>query len=343
MEIHKKKKLDDEFLVGIYRLEAECSGEDIPQIDKAPEHIKKMFWQQADYYMTSKYIWALGECKKYGNVDVYIKLLYRAMSDKYFGTEQIYDYVVSLKDIDDIRNVSDVSYYLKEILKQMHKKYIDDAIKSYELATVEIRFFGALKWRDMKCFQKIVKADPGNYAELIAITRRKDNDNSEKMLTEEESTYINVMCRLYGEIKFCPAERNGKVIESELRSWIEEFMILLEKNDQKSLFSYYIGKMLSYSPAGKDGYYPCEAVRNVLEDYADDALISGYVTEKYNSRGIYSPSDGRTEKSLAARYKENADYLSTIYPKTAKIYYRLCDRYKYEAKWERERAENGVY
>ena len=225
----------------------------------------------------------------------------------------------------------------------MHKKNIDDAVKSYELATVEIRFFGALKWRDMKCFQKIVKADPGNYAELIAITRRKDNDNSEKMLTEEESTYINVMCRLYGEIKFCPAERNGKVIESELRSWIEEFMILLEKNDQKSLFSYYIGKMLSYSPAGKDGYYPCEAVRNVLEDYADDALISGYVTEKYNSRGIYSPSDGRTEKSLAARYKENADYLSTIYPKTAKIYYRLCDRYKYEAKWERERAENGVY
>ena len=118
------------------------------------------------------------------------------------------------------------------------------------------------------------------------------------MLTEEESTYINVMCRLYGEIKFCPAERNGKVIESELRSWIEEFMILLEKNDQKSLFSYYIGKMLSYSPAGKDGYYPCEAVRNVLEDYADDALISGYVTEKYNSRGIYSPSDGRTEKRV---------------------------------------------
>ncbi len=111
----------------------------------------------------------------------------------------------------------------------MHKKYIDDAVKSYELATVEIRFFGALKWRDMKCFQKIVKSRPCNYAELIAITRRKDNDNSEKMLTEEESTYINVMCRLYGEIKFCPAERNGKVIESELRSWIEEFMILLEK------------------------------------------------------------------------------------------------------------------
>ena len=106
-------------------------------------------------------------------------------------------------------------------------------------------------------------------------------------------------------------------------------MILLEKNDQKSLCSYYIGKMLSYSPAGEDGYYPCEAVRNVLEDYADDALISGYVAEKYNSRGIYSPSDGRAEKSLAARYKENADYLSTIYPKTAKIYCQTahCGRY----------------
>ena len=104
-----------------------------PQIDKAPEHIKKMFWQQADYYMTSKYIWALGECKKYGNVDVYIKLLYRAMSDKYFGTEQIYDYVVSLKDIDDIRNVSDVSYYLKEILKYRGVFYLLNIICGFSV------------------------------------------------------------------------------------------------------------------------------------------------------------------------------------------------------------------
>ena len=75
----------------------------------------------------------------------------------------------------------------------------------------------------MKCFQKILKASPENYAELVAVVFRKDGDNQQKTLTEEEKKYIDIVARLYHKIRFCPAEKNGKVDAGELRIWIEDF------------------------------------------------------------------------------------------------------------------------
>ena len=118
---------------------------------------------------------------------------------------------------------------------------------------------------------------------------------------------------------------------------------MLEKNNQASLLGYQLGRLLSASPAGADGYYPCEAVRDAIEEYAVKILTERYVACVHYDRGIFSPSEGIEEKNIARRYKENADYLSTFYPKTAAIYYELYDIYRNQAKHERERAESGLY
>ena len=94
-----------------------------------------------------------------------------------------------------------------------------------------------------------------------------------------------------------------------------DFKKLLEKNNQASLLGYQLGRLLSASPAGADGYYPCEAVRDAIEEYADKILTERYVACVHYDRGIFSPSEGIEEKNIARRYKENADYLSTFYPK----------------------------
>lgn len=46
---------------------------------------------------------------------------------------------------------------------------------------------------------------------------------------------------------------------------------------------------------------------------------------------------------MAQEFKSNAEYLQPRYPKTAKIFYRLYDRYKSESERERKDAENGWY
>lgn len=343
MHLQEKREFDDKFMARIYRLQSACAGDGTPQIINAPERIKRLFWENADYYAPKQYDWALEECGKYGSVEVYVRLLYMAMTEQHYTAQQIYDYLVPVKDMDVGMNITDISYYLKEVLAVLQKEYIDDDERCETIASVEIHFFDILQWTDMKCFQKILKASPENYAELVAVVFRKDGDNQQKTLTEEEKKYIDIVARLYHKIRFCPAEKNGKVDAGELRIWIEDFKKLLEKNNQASLLGYQLGRLLSASPAGADGYYPCEAVRDAIEEYADKILTERYVACVHYDRGIFSPSEGIEEKNIARRYKENADYLSTFYPKTAAIYYELYDIYRNQAKHERERAESGLY
>ena len=356
-----KVKLDDEFIVQIYRLESCFSGENIPKINDAPEHIKHMFWENAEGYMTDKYTWALGECRKYGTVEVYLMMLYGAVREKGFTKAQIYDYFIEIKDMENIKSIAELPYYLKELLSILQDEYIDDDEKCNVLASIEIRYSGVLEWNDMKAFQKSMKASPEAYAELIALLFKKDRANEDekiagdtieddsKILQKEQNKedndkknrYIEALYHIYKKAKFCPAEKCGKVENSEIKDWIECFKELLKKNRQSDRFSYHMGRLLANSPVGEDGYYPCEAVRDMLEEYADETMIDEYVNAIYYGRGIYTPTEGREEKNMAGRYKENADYLSTRYPKAAEIYYKLYDVYCDEAKWQRERAENG--
>lgn len=344
IHLQEKQKLDDEFMVEIYMIQANCAGENTPQIINAPESIKKLFWGNAYFYEPKKYDWALDECRKYGKVEVYVKLIYKAMTEQQYSADKIYGYFVSVKYMDAVMGTYMIlPWYLRSILEVLQKEYINDDKRCEKIASIEVRFFDIFHWEDMKCFRKILEASPEKYAELVSVVFRKDGDNQERAVTEKQKNYINVVDRLYDKIRFCPAEKNGKVDAGELRIWIEHFKELLEKNNQASLLGYQLGRLLSSSPAGADGYYPCEAVRDVIEEYADETLTDRYVACVHCDRGIFSPSEGKEEKNIARRYKENADYLSTLYPKTAAIYYELYDIYRNQAKHERERAESGLY
>ena len=79
----------------------------------------------------------------------------------------------------------------------------------------------------------------------------------------------------------------------------------------------------------------------MIEQYADDRLISEYHASMYNKRGLFTPSAGRSEKQIANRYKENADYLRTKWPKTAEVFDRLYRTYMREAETERKDAEKA--
>ena len=141
--------------------------------------------------------------------------------------------------------------------------------------------------------------------------------------------------------KILAAEENGKVSKERLEQWLLQFWKLLERNDQSRLFGAVVGRLFSFSPPGEDGHKPCEAVRDMIEKYGDERMRDSYCAAVYNRRGVFTPSAGRAEKEMAEGFRENADYLVSRYPETARIFYQLSDTYEREAKQEREEAENG--
>ena len=85
---------------------------------------------------------------------------------------------------------------------------------------------------------------------------------------------------------------------------------------------------------------PCEAVRDVIEEYHSDELESAYQIDEFNKRGFYSSSAGNQERDLAKQYDQNAQALQEAYPYTAQIYFNLSNSYKKESRTERKLAED---
>ena len=234
-------------------------------------------------------------------------------------------------------------YYLTELIKPVQEAYYNDTEKCSQIAHIELAYFYILEWKDMRCFRKEIKRDPEMYAEMASIIYKKDGEEKQKEQTEEQRNQVTVIYKLFDKAKFCPAEEDGFVDEMQLREWVLKLKSLLESNQQMSLFGFLLGRLLVNSPVGSDNYYPAEAVREIIEEFADEELISEYKLSVYNRRGVFSPSAGREENAIANGFNEMAVFFSTQYPKTSEIYYGLYRTYLADAKREREKAENGQF
>ena len=139
---------------------------------------------------------------------------------------------------------------------------------------------------------------------------------------------------------FCPGERNGAVKREDIFRWVDDFQKGLITVNRSSLFGHLLGRLLAYSPVGADGHSPCEAVREIIEKYGDDAMMRSYRTAIVEKRGIHTVTGGEAELKIAQAYEENADTLRIKYPRTAAIYDGLYEAYMAEYGEERERAEH---
>lgn len=341
-KLRKKLDYNDEFLVGVYRIEA-VFGKGVPRISTASRVIKEAFWKDVRFQKESNYKWALDECRKFGNSASYINLLYQTFRDDTYELEELYERVLALESIRRDLSFPNDGYALSQVLKPLQEKLSCDAEKSDRLAKIEVLYFRSLGWENMHCFREALRRSPDMYAEMASVIFRKEGETVPHELSEDEHLRIKVIYELFDMANFCPAERKGVVDEKELVVWVERFKELLIENKQQNLFGYLIGRLWCFSPVGGDGYNPCEAVRNVIETYGDDDMIAEYATVIYNHRGVVTVTGGKDEQVLARKYKSEANYLRLNYPKTASVFAQLSATYADEAKRERQRAENGVF
>ena len=346
--ISKGKELgySNEILSEIYRSEALWT-EEIPLVSDESDSVKELFWATPVSCRESNSRWAVQESRKYASLGVFLWQMYCAHHENPLSAGEIFSYMEGIERMPRVPNGQMTDYYLKQFLEIMQKAFLHDDEKCLRIAQIEIIFADLLEWGNMKCFHHLIKRLPELFAQLVAGLYKKDHEPGEGRQPEgdqksKKQSWHN-MYTVYDKAHFCPAEENGEVEEEKLRQWVEGFKNLLEQNDQSSLFGSMLGRLFAFSPKGKDGHEPCEAVRAVIEDYCDDRMRSSYESTVYNRRGVYSPSAGRAEMRMAEDFKTNAEYLAPGYPETARIFYDLYDTYKRESERERTEAENGRY
>jgi hypothetical protein len=89
---------------------------------------------------------------------------------------------------------------------------------------------------------------------------------------------------------------------------------------------------LSSAPVGADGVWPCEPVRNVLEDIASREIGIGLVVAVYNARGThYVSDDAASERALAERYRGWSCKLAFGHAYVASVLEEIAQGYDREA------------
>ena len=342
MKIATTHGAEIDFITEIYRVEAGAAAT-LPRIAEAEDAVKIQFWKAEFIAVNYDVTWCIEECRRYGTLNSYMVFLYAAYHDKKISTEELYQYLDEIDKLKLCESNGQFQYYLKMLLQPLQDAYINDPSKCIRIATIEIEFCFCLEWNNMKCFKIEINRNPKFLSDLIAIVFRKDHMESVEQ-DDSEKNRISNLYRLYHKIGFCPTEKGGVIKEDDLEAWIQQFRKFLKENDQSSLFGMVVGRLFAFSPVGDDGHRPCEAVRNMIEKYADKSMQSEYAVTIFNRRGVHSPTAGSAEKKIAQGFQDNADYLALNgYPKTAEIYYSLARTYNSESTREREEAENGRF
>lgn len=140
-----------------------------------------------------------------------------------------------------------------------------------------------------------------------------------------------------------PGLRDDGTIDGEhLAEWVSGVRTRFSAEGCERDYDGHIGEVLASSPDGKDGMWPAEEVRDILESLRNPKLEAGLFRGRLNRRGmtIRGIFDGGTqEASLSARYREDARRMNAQWPRAAAVLNSLAEDYEREALREDTEAE----
>lgn len=199
---------------------------------------------------------------------------------------------------------------------------------------------------DARTLHHTLAEDPKFFADVLSMIYRPrvstDEDDGEPATEEKKSAAENAF-RLLSSWSVCPgADASGRVDPTRLREWVSEARDLLAARSRVEVGDEQIGQALAAAPAADDGSWPCEPVRDLLEELQNDRIDRGLEIRLFNNRGVTSRSldeGGRQEWDLAENYRERAQLLVGRWPRMAAVYRRLAETYEADARTEDAKAE----
>jgi hypothetical protein len=242
-------------------------------------------------------------------------------------------------------------YNVKEAFKHLNSSpaLTLDQKAGLEFAYIEV-LAGPWDRRDtygIPNLERYVEAHPELFIQAVTWTyKRKDGatDPAEFQLPlERVKTMAERGYKLLDSIERIPGHNELGELEAErLAKWVATIRQSCAELARADIADVCIGKVLSCAPVGKDGVWPCEPVRDVMEGVQSESMMRGARTGVYNSRGVHWRGEGGDqERELAEKYREWAQALQVSHPfVAAKLLMGLAKTYDHDA--SREDTEAGI-
>ena len=217
---------------------------------------------------------------------------------------------------------------IKEIFKALNSR---GKIERSKMAALEFLYLGVLRHDrgSIPNLETEVNYNPSLFCEAISIACRSELEPPDKELTKEQkqaakfaNTFISALSSVPG------VDNKGAIQANMLKQWIAEARRICDETDHKPMLDYKIGEILAKAPAAEDGTWPCEPVREAIEDVYSLELEQGFTFGRYNACGaVFRGEGGGQERGLAEQYENWAKACEFEYPWMAKILRELVKKY----------------
>lgn len=235
------------------------------------------------------------------------------------------------------------SYYISSALDILQGRGLTEE----EMGRLEFLYIRALdhSQHGIPSLERQLSKSPSLFIEALALTFKRDDGGEDPpewrvdKLQNKEAVW-SAMYALLDKMKRFPGTRDdGTVSTQELRAWITEVRSLCLKYGRVKIGDQRIGQILSGPMKGGDGIWPCEAVREVLEEIGSPDIAIGMGVGVYNSRGVHARGEGGDqERDIANKYRSWSRQLVFDFPYVADLVEQIAATYDREAAREDSQA-----
>lgn len=194
--------------------------------------------------------------------------------------------------------------------------------------------------------ERYVEAHPDLYVQAIAwCYKRKDGgaDPEELKAPGDMQKVAERGYKLLEAMRRIPGHNElGELTAENLGKWVATVRQSAAEISRADVADICIGELLAHAPIGTDGVWPCEPVRQVMEDIQSEQMMRGAHTGVYNSRGAHWRGEGGDqERELAAKYRAWGQALQSSHPYVASVLLMGLAK-GYDADASREDTEAGI-
>ena len=226
-----------------------------------------------------------------------------------------------------------------------------------EVAQLEWAFLPVLGFDPkVDALEKALATEPDFFSEVLNAVYRPgavgNDDDSDGELAEpgppqpptpEEAQLATTGYRLLRSFHRLPGvQPDNTVNEDALRHWVTHVLDASGESGRRDIAEQEVGRVLAYSPEDPDGAWPCEPVRNLLEELQSPQVELGLQTEVFNRRGVTTrglEEGGGQEIQLAEKYRAEAAKFADAWPQTAAVLRSLAGVFDADARQEEGDAE----
>jgi len=233
---------------------------------------------------------------------------------------------------------------ISSLLQGLHQSGVVD---EDDLATLEWTYLPILSRVEHgyrpPTLDRVLAQNPRFFVDVLKTIYRAPTDNESAPPSEEETARAQQGFELLYRWTTVPGSLDGDLDEGALRAWIGDVRLFAQSDGLDEIADVHVGQILAHAPEGRDGEWPHEAVRNLIEELANDVVERGFETQVYNNRGGTTRAigeGGTQERDLAQQWAKRSSQLISRWPRTGAVLLRIARGYETDARREDERAEN---